>query len=140
MKNELVRKEWLEAVQAGEQALSSLEMAGNRLGSARNWGLFDMFGGGFISDMMKHSRLNDAVRLMETAKRDLMIFQRELKDITVPMDFRLEIGNFLSFADFFFDGIVADYLVQSRINEAREQVESAKMQVSHILSELKSME
>lgn len=100
MENELMRREVEEAVVAGERALSSLESAAEKLSSARNWGLFDMFGGGFISGMMKHSRINDATIYMENAKNQLQIFQRELKDIHVPMDFQLEIGTFLTFTDF----------------------------------------
>ena len=45
--------------------------------------------------------------------------------------------GFLSFADFFFDGIVADYLVQSKIGEARRQVNEAINQVERILVELR---
>ena len=50
----------------------------------------------------------------------------------------MEVGSFLSFADFFFDGFVADYLVQSKISEAKEQVSDAIDKVESILKELKS--
>lgn len=139
MENELMRREVEEAVVAGERALSSLEKAAEKLGSARNWGLFDMFGGGFISGMMKHSRMNDATVYMENAKNQLQIFQRELKDVHVPMEFQLEIGTFLTFADFFFDDIISDCLVQSRIGETREQVNEAIRQVRRILSDLQGL-
>lgn len=135
--NDLVRKETLEAVAAGERALESLYGAREKLGSARNWGVYDMLGGGFISTMIKHSKMNDASMLIEQAKRDLLVFQRELKDIQVALDLRMEVGGFLSFADFFFDGLVADYLVQSRISVAREQVEDAIKLVEPILYSLK---
>ncbi|MDO4275363.1 MAG: hypothetical protein Q4D16_16975 [Eubacteriales bacterium] len=139
MSNELMRKEVQEAIDAGERALYSLRAAQEKLHSARNWGIFDMLGGGFFSDMMKHSKMNDASRYMESAKEDLLIFQRELRDIQVPLDFRMDVGSFLTFADFFFDGIVADYLVQSKISEAREQVDDAVDRVSALLGELKQM-
>lgn len=42
----------------------------------------------------------------------------------------MEVGSFLSFADFFFDGFVADYLVQSKISDAIYKVEQ-------IMNELK---
>lgn len=139
MKDEMMRREIQEAITAGEVALGSLYNAQNYLNSARNWGIFDMLGGGFFTDIMKHSKMNDASRCMEEAKHYLQLFQKELKDVQVPMNFRMEVGGFLSFADFFFDGLVADYLVQSRIGEAREQVEDAIGMVSHLLEELKSM-
>lgn len=74
---------------------------------------------------------------MEAAKSDLKRFQRELKDVNIPLDLRMEVGSFLSFADFFFDGFVADYLVQSKISEAKEQVSDAIIRVEQILNELK---
>ena len=137
MNNEIMRKEMKEAIDAGERALNSLKNAKEKLNSAGNWGLFDMFGGGFISTMMKHSKMNDAGQLMETAKADLKNFQKELKDINIPLDLRMEVGSFLSFADFFFDGFVADYLVQSKIADAKEQVSDAIFKIEQILSQLK---
>ncbi len=136
MSNELLRREMREAIYAGERALSSLRMAQEKLNSAGNWGLFDMFGGGFFSSMMKHSKMDDAVRFMEEAKVDLMRFQKELRDVNVPLDLKMEVGSFLSFADFFFDGFVVDYLVQSKISDAKEQVSDAIYRVQQILREL----
>lgn len=133
----IVKKELLEAIEAGEHALESLYAASEKLNSAKNWGLLDLFGGGFITDLIKHSKLNDAADYLEQARSDLRIFQRELQDVQVPMDIRLEVGNFLTFADFFFDGIVADYLVQSKINETRNELVDAIRKVQYLLSDLK---
>ena len=137
MSNEIMRREMKEALDAGERALSSLRKAQEKLNSAGNWGLFDMFGGGLFSTIMKRSKMDDAQQLMEAAKSDLKRFQRELKDVNIPLDLRMEVGSFLSFADFFFDGFVADYLVQSKILEAKEQVSDAIIRVEQILNELK---
>lgn len=137
MNNEMMRQEMKEAIDSGERALSSLRMAQEKLNSAGNWGLFDMFGGGLFSTIIKRSKMDDASELMETAKLDLKRFQKELKDVNVPLDMRMEVGSFLSFADFFFDGFVADYLVQSKISDAKEQVSDAIIRVEQILNELK---
>ena len=82
--------------------------------------------------------MDDASRCMEDAKCHLKAFQRELKDVNLSLDLRMEVGGFLSFADFFFDGLVADYLVQSKIASAREQVEDAIMMVKNILTALRN--
>lgn len=129
-----------EAVAVGERALTSLRRAQEKLDSARNWGLFDLFGGGFITDMIKHSRMNDASALMENARADLLVFQRELRDVCVPTEFRMEVSDFLTFADFFFDGVIADYLVQSKIAEARAQVSDAIYQVERLLRDLRGLQ
>lgn len=139
MESRMMRQEIMEAVNAGEGALSSLYAAQEQLKSARNWGIFDMFGGGFFTDMIKHSKLDAASRNIEAAKHDLIIFQRELKDVYVNTDLKIEIGGFLSFADFFFDGIVADYMVQSKIAEARTQVERTIFRIEALLDDLKKM-
>ncbi|MDD6441934.1 MAG: hypothetical protein PUG71_07495 [bacterium] len=132
------KKEIREAIVAGERALNSLYEAQDKLNSARGWGMFDLFGGGLLADMMKHGKMNDASRCMEDAKCHLKAFQKELKDVHLSLDLRMEISSFLSFADFFFDGLVADYLVQSKIMAAKEQVEDAIVMVTNVLNTLKA--
>ena len=132
------KKEIREAIVAGERALNSLYEAQDKLNSARGWGRFDLFGGGLLADMMKHGKMNDASRCMEDAKCHLKAFQKELKDVHLSLDLRMEISSFLSFADFFFDGLVADYLVQSKIMAAKEQVEDAIVMVTNVLNTLKA--
>ena len=43
-----------------------------------------------------------------------------------------------SFADFFLDGLVADYMVQSKIADAREQVDDAINRIEKILADVKN--
>ena len=69
-----------------------------------------------------------------------MVFQRELKDVSGILDFQIDIGGFLTFADFFFDGILADVFVQSKISQAKEQVDQAIWQVNRIIEDLLRME
>lgn len=132
-------REIREAREAGERALQSLHEAQENLDSARRWGIWDLIGGGLFTDLVKHSKIDNASMYLETAKRDLEVFQRELRDVDVPLNIRIDIGSFLSFADFFLDGLVADYLVQSRIADAREQVEDAIHRVEQILRELENV-
>jgi hypothetical protein len=136
MTNEM-QKEMKEAMEAGERALNSLHVAQDKLDSARGWGLFDLFGGGGIASLIKHSRLNDASNYLEQAQQDLKIFKRELQDVEIPGTIRIDIDGFLTFADFFFDGFFADYMVQRKINDAIEQVQEAIEQVEMILEKLR---
>lgn len=138
MSNEVMRTEIMEAVNAGKRAIFTLRAAEGKLNSARNWGIFDMLGGGFLINMIKHSNMNSASGYLEEAKRDLLEFQRELKDVQMNVQLDIHVGNFLTFADFFFDGIIADYLVQSKIAEARAQISSAINQVEQIVRDLQS--
>lgn len=137
MTEEKRQKEIREAIQAGERALTSLGNAKEQLDSARKWGIFDMMGGGFFTSLVKHSKLDNASSYMEMAKADLQRFKKELRDIPDYEELKVDIGSFLSFADFFFDGLVVDYMVQSRINDTRDKVQTAIRKVEEMLTELR---
>lgn len=132
----LREKEVREAIQAGQEALNYLREARECLNSAGNWGILDMLGGGFISTLVKHSKMNNAEELVQQAREALKRFQRELMDVENVSEFHIEMGDFLSFADYFFDGIIADWMVQSRINDAKKQVDNAIQKVNYILRQL----
>ena len=132
----LIDRERQEAIDAGERALDSLYGVRKELESAGNWGLLDMFGGGMFTTFVKHSKMNDAQRYMERAKLDLAAFSRELADVSETLN--INTGDFLSFADYFFDGFLADMMVQSRIHDAQRQVDDAIYRVESILSRLRN--
>ena len=132
----LIDRERQEAIDAGERALDSLYGVRKELESAGNWGLLDMFGGGMFTTFVKHSKMNDAQRYMERAKRDLAAFSRELADVSETLN--INSGDFLTFADYFFDGFLADMMVQSRIRDAQSQVDDAIYRVESILSRLRN--
>ncbi|MCI8597946.1 MAG: hypothetical protein HFJ10_05830 [Lachnospiraceae bacterium] len=127
-----------EAIAAGHRALDSLRAAQNDLNSAKNWGLFDMFGGGVISTMIKHSKMDTAKQNMDQAKYDLQNFSRELRDVSMSYNLEIETGDFLSFADWFFDSFFVDGMVQDRINKARNQVAEAIQKVEDILRQVEN--
>ncbi|MCR5214531.1 MAG: hypothetical protein K6E10_08935 [Eubacterium sp.] len=129
-------KERQEAIYAGNRALRSLRIAQKDLNSARGWGIYDMLGGGLISSLIKHSKMNDAQSHMQQAKYDLDSFSRELSDVSAYIDLSFNVSDFLSFADFFFDGFLADWFMQDRINTARAQVDDAIRRVEYILQRL----
>jgi len=133
MTNVNMAREVREARAAGIRALNSLRRAQKALDTARGWGIMDMLGGGLISSLIKHSKVDDAQYNVEQAKFDLEAFCDELQDVNLP---DVHIDGLLSFADFFFDGFLADYLVQRRINEARTQLERACRKVEDILRQL----
>lgn len=134
----MMQKELREALEAGEDALQSLYAASAQLESTRNWGIVDLFGGGFITDMIKHSKMGKAEEYLSQARYHLRRFQKELQDITADDTICLQTGDFLSFADFFFDGVVADYLVQSRINETRRKVDEAIRRTEELTAKVRA--
>lgn len=133
------QREIREAIQAGEAALRSLERAKEKMGSAKNWGIFDMMGGGLFSSLFKHSKIDRASADIEEAKRQLAVFKRELEDVSISEDFSVEIGDGLRFIDTFLDNVFADVVVQSRINSAIERLDKVSGQVRGILTKLYSL-
>ena len=109
--NEIEVREIKEAIEASDDALYHLKEARRELGSAGGWGLVDMFGGGLLSGLIKHGKMGSAEREIEAAKYALQKFSKELRDVSGYSS--MHINDFLTFADFFFDGFVADFLVQS---------------------------
>ena len=125
-----------EAIMAGERALAALKKAETDLGTARIAGVVDIIGGGFLTNLFKHAKLDDARRDIENAKYELQAFSQELDDIP---GLNIDVGGFLTFADFFFDGLIADFFVQTKINESRSQVAEAIRRVEDIIRRLRTM-
>ena len=126
-------REIRDAIDTGRLTLQYLNRARDELSAASGFGIADMLGFDLIGGIGKHMK-------MGSAKRQVMVFQRELKDVSGILDFQIDIGGFLTFADFFFDGILADVFVQSKISQAKEQVDQAIWQVNRIIEDLLRME
>lgn len=134
---EAMFKELNEAIDAGERCLESLNSMAKSLQSAASWGTWDMLGGGLISDMAKHSHIDDANATARQTQNLLRRFRTELADVHIGADIDVKISDFAKFADFFFDGLFADWFVQDKIRDSQRRVESASQQVQEILYTLK---
>jgi len=131
------KKELEEAICAGNELLYSLDRIEKSLKSAGNWGMWDIFGGDMIATMVKHSKLDSAKYEISRAQSLLRKFHRELNDVGGYIDIQLNIGSFLTFADYFFDGLFSDLAVQSRIRDAENRVMDARYKVNSIVIRLK---
>ena len=130
-------KERQEAIIAGMRAKNSLNNALNALNSARGWGIYDILGGETISTFIKHSKMNKASGYLEEAKQDLKIFSDELQDVRGLDSINLSTRDVWGLSDWIFDSFLTDWIVQGRINDAREQVQQTLKQVDSILEKLK---
>lgn len=129
-------KEIQEAIEAGRAVIAGLEKVLSHLDSAKNWGVWDMLGGGLISTAIKHSRIDDARNAAYHVQHLLRRFEKELKDIGEIHNINIEIDSFATFADYFFDGLIADWIVQSKINQYRENTVRLKKDVERLVYEL----
>lgn len=133
-------KEIQEAVSAGEQVVISLNNAINKLDSAEGWGIFDIMGGGLVTDLIKHSHIDEAKEYVQTSQTLLRRFKTELADVKICDELKICTDGFTKFADFFFDGLIADWYMQTKISESKESVSRVKNKVQEILTRLKTMQ
>lgn len=107
--------------------------------SARNWGFLDIFGGGLIVDLIKHSKLGNASNIMNRINFLLQDLHRELNDIVIPADFSMNTATFSTFADFVFDGILADVYMQSKIMSSLDQVRALRQKLNLLQNQLNEL-
>lgn len=134
------RRETKEAIAAGENARNAAEEVADSLSSASAWSVVDVFTDSFLADAIKYGRINDAQRSIERLRSALRRFGAELKDVGASIS--VDIGDFLGFADFFFDGFLVDMYVHSRINDslraaetALERIKSANARLQQLLAD-----
>lgn len=128
-----------EAIAAADAALKHLGNAADMLDDAGRWGIVDMLGGGLITTLLKHRKISDAQDEIDEAKRALRIFVKELDDVDEATGLNVELGSGLQFADIFFDGVLADWIAQNKIDRAKQQVADAMRQVYAVRSQLERM-
>ena len=137
MSNERLKQEVKEAMVAGQIALSSLQIAAERLDCACSRGIWGRLGDGLCRSLQKNTRLDDATYYMESAKQNLLVFRGELQKVHVSETLKGKIQVFLSFTDFLFDGLEEDYQVQSKISQARAEIMEAINRVESLLGYLR---
>lgn len=128
-----------EAIQAANVALEHLYRSQELLGSAGNWGMFDIFAGGMLSSFIKRSKMSDAQAELDAARAALRVLAREVRDAEEAGAFQIETGNLLSFADVFFDNAFLDIYAQTQISDAKRQVAGAIQQVEALRDRLTRM-
>lgn len=133
------KKEVEEAVWAGDAALSTIQSVLESLDSAEGWGTWDLFGGGLVADLAKHSHLDAAQFAVEQLQSQLRRFKTELADVTIHADVQVNVDGFLRFADYFFDGLFVDWAVLDRISQSKSQVQSTQSQIEEVMARLQAM-
>ena len=138
---EAQKREIQEAISAGYSARGTADRILSELESADGWNTWDMFGGGgIITHMAKHSHLDEAQDLVSELQGKLRRFKTELADIRINADMQVNIDGFLRFADYFFDGLFADWAVADRISQSHSSVAGTRNQIDRTLDKLSSME
>lgn len=133
------QQELREAIHAGQVARKAADNVLSSLNRAEGWGTWDLFGGGLMSDMIKHSHLDDAQASVEFLQSQLRRFKTELADVTITANFQVNVDGFLRVADYLFDGFFADWAVLERIHHSQDQVQNTKDQICSVLEYLQAL-
>lgn len=136
MTNELEKREIDDCLRIIDRLLPLIGEAERQFSSARNWGFLDMLGGGLLTDIIKHSKLSRASGCMNEINYLLRDLERELKDIQFTTDYSMNTRTFSTFADFLFDGILADTYMQSKIMSSLDQVRELHHRIEFIQARL----
>lgn len=139
-KDLLLQKQKLqETLDIGSAVISCADTILLQLDDAEGLGHFDLFGGGLITGVLKHHSLNKAQTLVEDLQTQLLRFKTELTDITIDADIQIKIHGPLQVADYFFDGIIADWTVLDQIHDAQEKVQQLRNQICGTLDHLRAL-
>ena len=120
-----------EAVQAADEALDYLLEAREHLNSAGNWGLVDMLGGGFLTSLVKHKKLNDVQGALDDARYALESLRDDLGELDLDT-LDLHIDGFLSFTDLFIDNFFSDIMMQRKISNMKADLDDVIERVSDV--------
>lgn len=134
------KKELQEAIDAGNRAKGIADQVEGYLSEASSWGTFDIFGGGFLSDLAKHDNIEQAQKLIESLQVQLRRFNTELADINQRIDASpVVIDSFTRFADFFFDDIFSSIAVKNKIDASIGNLNQTRSQIERMLERLQTM-
>ena len=128
-----------QALSLTNQLITTLDDAERQLSSARNWGFLDVLGGGLITDLIKHSKLNNAKISMERVNYLMQELRRVLGGISLPGDYSMNVGGFATFADFFFDSGIVDVYMTAKIMSSLSEVRNLKNRCYELRERLSSI-
>ena len=109
-----------------------LSRALSSLGTASAMSVWDMVGGGVLSDIAERSNISDAKNLVGKAQVEIQSASRYLDQVQLP-DVHIEMPSL--FFDVFFDGLLTDFMAHSKINQAKSRVEQAYRSTRNTINE-----
>lgn len=126
------------AIDLANDALTYLQSAKDKLGSARNWGIMDIIGGGIFTSLIKHNRIREAQNDLDNAKRIMTELSARMDYYPELEHIDLEFDNMLGTFDILFDNPIIDIFMQGKIADAKARIDEAIDMLQDILEILYS--
>ena len=121
------------------QLIPLADRAERQFSSARSWGIADILGGGHFTSLMKHSKMEDASPEMQQISELTRQLNNELRSVVVPTGFQASTSTLAKVADVFFDDIIAETYVQSKISSNLKQLRKLQSKLKELKAELYRM-
>lgn len=130
------KKELQEAKDAANKIIEKIDRAMDYLDSAEFWGMWDIFGGDFLSSLKKRNKIEEANEYINDITDSVKDLEKELKDVDVILP--EEISNTMSDRtfDIWLDNIFTDLRVQEEIKEAMKELREFKNGIEDLLIRL----
>ena len=125
-----------EAIAAGEKVTASADIILTYLDKADGWSTADFFLDSFLVDVAKHDNIDKATTEIGRMQTYLRQFKSELADVTIERNISISIDGFVTFADYFWDGIFSNLAVRDKIHSARNQVSDVKHKTRNTINML----
>lgn len=121
---------------AAQEVIFRLDNAIQSLDSAKNWGIFDMLGGGMFASLFKREKIRGANDEIHEVSRAIRRLNKELSDIDMhlPMEISDSMGD--NFFDVWFDNIFTDMRVQGEITSTLRQLKGFRTDVEYLIRRL----
>ncbi len=133
------KRELDEAITVGNQAATLASEIIANLDGAIDLFTWDILFDSFLVDLQKHDYLDKAVKTGEKLNHALRLFRSELADVTIDENIDVALDGFLSFADFFFDGLFSSIAVNDRVKKSRADVDRARSKIYSTLRILETL-
>jgi len=126
------------ALAKGDAAIAALSAVRDTLGRAEQWSVMDLFGGGVVSSLVKHDKINAARRKLTEARRDLTAFEKHVERLLDDTEIELKFDGFVRFADSFVDNLYHDFIVAQRLSTAQYSVRKALTRIKEQVQRLRT--
>lgn len=129
-----------QAIGSGGLALQEARNIQKTLRDARGLGVLDTAGGGVAATAVKHKKINEARRQSDALRSRISQFNSELTDVNIGFHLgQDDVSDFLRFADFFLDGLLADWAVQMRIGDSQQEIAGVESSLCSMVTRLEQM-
>ena len=129
-------KELQEARDAANKIIEKIDRAMDYLDSAEFWGMWDIFGGDFLSSWSKRNKIEEANEWIKDIVDSVKVLNKELKDVDMVLP--EEVSNTMNDRtfDIWLDNIFTDLRVQEEIKEAMNELREFRNVVEDLVIRL----